>query len=223
MSLKLVVLGASAAAAVAAFAPAAWADPVATFAEAPTVSDIAAAYPARAKAANVGGTVQLTCQVGRDLRPRDCAALTEKPSSYGFGAAARKLAERMKVDDSSLIGLNVFVPVTFDPAVLTGAAMVAKPAWAAMPTAADFQSTFPKSQNGVNDVRVVLGCTVEAGGALGGCAVAQETPPGQGYGEGALALASKFRVAPWGLDGAPTVGAKIRLPIHYELTPVKQP
>jgi len=220
MSLKLVVLGACA---IAAFGPAAWADPVATFAEAPTVSDIAAAYPARAKAAKVGGTVQLTCQVGRDLHPRDCAALTEKPSTYGFGPAARKLAERMKVDDSSLIGLNVFVPVTFDPAVLTGAAMVSKPAWAAMPTAADFQSTFPKTENGVNDVRVVLGCTVEAGGVLSACAVAQETPPGQGYGEGALALASKFRVAPWGLDGAPTVGAKIRLPIHYELTPVKAP
>jgi hypothetical protein len=218
MSLKLTVLAAAAAA----FASAATADTIPTFAEAPTVSEIAAAYPARAKAAKVGGAVNLTCQIGRDLHPKDCAALTERPSSYGFGAAARKLAEKMKVDDSSLVGLNVFVPVTFDPAVLTGAAMVSKPIWAAMPTAADFQATFPKSQNGVNDVRVVLGCTVEAGGALGACAVAQETPAGQGYGDGALALASKFRLSPWGLDGAPTVGAKIRLPIHYELTPVKQ-
>ena len=225
MSSKLCVLAAAAAAALtcAASSTAALADPVATFAEAPTVSQIAAAYPARAKAAGVGGTVQLTCIIGRDLHPRDCAALTEKPGSYAFGATARKLAETMKVDDTSLIGLNVFVPVTFDPAVLTGAATVTKPVWAAMPTVADFQATFPKSQNGVNDVRVVLGCTVEAGGVLGGCAVAQETPPGQGYGEGALALASKFRVAPWSIDGAPTVGAKIRLPIHYELTPVPTP
>jgi hypothetical protein len=216
MSVKFAALVACGAAAIAC---AASADTVPNFVEAPNVTDIAAAYPARAKAANLGGAVNLTCQIGRDLHPKDCAALTERPGSYGFGAAARRLAERMKVDDSSLIGQNVFVPVTFDPAVLTGAATVTKPAWAQIPTAADFQATFPKTQNGVNDVRVVLGCTVEAGGALGACSVAQETPTGQGYGDGALALASKFRVAPWSTDGAPTVGARIRLPIHYQLTP----
>nr|MEA2799222.1 hypothetical protein [Phenylobacterium sp.] len=52
--------------------------------------------------------------------------------------------------------------------------------------------------------------------------VDQEEPAGQGFGEGALALASKFRVGPWSLDGEPTVGAKLRVPIRYELTPVKQ-
>jgi len=204
-------------------AQAAAADVVPSFADGPTVADLAAAYPAKAKAAGVGGAVNLTCVIGRDLHPRDCAALTERPGSYGFGFAAAKIAEKLTVDSSALIGRNVFIPVTFDPAVLTGTAVVTKPAWAAMPTAADFQSTFPKTQNGVNDVRVVLGCTVQAGGVLGACAVAQETPPGQGYGEGALALASKFKVAPWSTDGAPTIGAKIRLPIHYELTPVPAP
>ena len=201
-------------------ASAAAADVVPDFSEAPSVADIAAAYPARARAAKIGGAVNLSCEIGRDLHPRDCAPLTERPGSYGFGVAAARLAEKMKVEGSEMIGKNVFIPVTFDPAVLSGTATVTKPAWAQLPTPADFQATFPKTQNGVNDVRVVLGCTVEAGGVLGGCAVAQETPPGQGYGEGALALASKFRVAPWSIDGAPTVGAKIRLPIHYELTPV---
>jgi hypothetical protein len=97
---------------------------------------------------------------------------------------------------------------------------VSKPAWVAAPSLEDFQASFPKSQNGVNDVRVVLGCTVEAGGALGGCEVATETPAGQGYGQGALALAPKFKMSPWSPEGEPTVGAKIELPIHYILTPV---
>jgi hypothetical protein len=161
--------------------------------------------------------------MGRDGHPRDCATMVEKPSGYGFGAAAIKLAERLKADDMSLTKQNIFIPVSFDPGVLTGAAMVTKPIWAAMPTAQDFQATFPKTENGVNHVRVVLGCTVEAGGGLGGCAVAQEDPPGQGYGAGALALASKFRLAPWSTDGAPTVGAHIKLPIRYELTPAAAP
>ena len=94
-----------------------------------------------------------------------------------------------------------------------------QPVWAELPSVQDFQASFPKSQNGVNSVRVVLGCAVEAGGGLSGCSVAQEDPAGQGYGAGALALASKFKLAPWSQDGSPTVGAHIKLPIRYALTP----
>ena len=191
------------------------------WAEAPSVADMAAAYPAKAKAAGIGGEVNLTCEINREGRPRQCAALGEKPSGYGFGSAARKIAERMRVGDPGMAGQEVRVPVTFDPAVLKGAATVTKPSWAALPSAADFQASFPKAENGINKVRVVLACTVAPGGALAGCAVDQEEPAGQGFGEGALALASKFRVGPWSLDGEPTVGAKLRVPIRYELTPVK--
>jgi hypothetical protein len=222
MSLKTAALPALAAAVAGACALAAHADPQADSAawtEAPTVADIAAAYPAKAKAAGVGGTVMLTCQIGRDLHPRDCDALKETPGLYGFAPVARKLAEKMKISANDMIGQNVFIPVTFDPAVLSGAAMVTKPAWLQAPAIEDYRATFPKTENGVNDVRVVLGCTVETGGSLGGCAVSQETPAGQGYGQGALALASKFRMSPWSMDGEPTVGAKIKLPIHYVLTP----
>ena len=167
-----------------------------SWSEAPSVSDIAAAYPARAKAAGVSGTVNLTCEMGRDGHPKDCEALTEKPGGYGFGAAARKLAEKLKDEGTNLTHQNIFIPVTFDAAVLKNEAMVTKPEWISLPTPQDLNATFPKTENGVNQVRVVLGCTVEAGGALGGCAVADETPPGQGYGAGALALASKFRLSP---------------------------
>jgi TonB family protein len=193
-----------------------------SWSEAPSVSDIAAAYPARARAAGVSGTVNLTCEMGRDGHPKDCEALTEKPSGYGFGHAAAKLAEKLKDEGTSRYHQNIFIPVTFDAAVLKGEAMVTKPEWVSLPTPEDLNASFPKTENGVNQVRVVLGCTVEAGGALGACAVADETPPGQGYGAGALALASKFRLEPWGADGSATVGAKIKLPIRYELTPVKK-
>jgi TonB family protein len=187
-------------------------------AQAPSVADIAAVYPARAKAEGAGGKVRLACSVGHDNRPRDCSVLTET-GHYGFGAAAEKLAEKMKVEADGMYGQNIFIPFTFDPSVLSGAATVAKPAWVDLPSAQDFQATFPKTENGVNHVRVVLGCTVAADGSLDGCAVNQEDPAGQGYGAGALALASKFRLATWGPEGEPMVGAKINLPIRYELTP----
>ena len=189
------------------------------WAEAPGVAEVAAAYPAKARAAGLGGHVNLSCEINRDGRPRDCAALGEQPSGYGFGFAARKLAERMRVADAALRGQEIRIPVTFDPALLKGEVLVVtKPVWAALPSAEDFQASFPKTANGVNDVRVALVCAAAAGGALTGCLVDREDPAGQGYGQGALALAPKFRVGPWSLDGMATAGARVRVPIRYQLT-----
>jgi len=205
------------------FASGALAQQAATWAKAPSVADVAAAYPAKARAAGVGGVVNLTCTIDYDAQPRQCYALGEQPEGYGFAFAAKKLAEKMRWADSSRNGQEVRIPFVFDPKVANGAAVVTKPLWAAMPTPADFQASFPQSANGVVDVRVVLACTVAPDGALGGCAVDREDPPGQGYGQGALAVASKFRVAPWSLDNQPTIGAQLRLPIHYQLTPAPPP
>jgi TonB family protein len=197
------------------------AQPTPTWVEAPSAADMAAAYPAKAKAAAVGGTVDLTCTINREGRPRSCAVLKETPGNYAFGTAARRLAEKMRVNELNLRDQDVIVPITFNPAVLTPEGIaISKPAWAAMPSVEDFQATFPKTQNGVNSVRVVLACTVTNSGALGGCSVDSEDPPGQGYGQGALSLAAKFRVGPWSQDGQPTIGARLKLPIRYELTQV---
>jgi TonB family protein len=189
--------------------------------EAPSVADVAAAYPAKARAAGVGGAVNLTCTLNREGRPRDCYALGEAPSGMGFVAAAKKLAEKLQAQ--GLAGQEVRVPVTFDAGVLTGAPTVHAPAWAALPAAADFQASFPKTANGVNDVRVTLVCEVGPGGSLNGCGVDREEPAGQGYGAAALALAPKIRVSPWSLEGEATVGAKVRVPLHYQLTQVQPP
>ena len=112
--------------------------------EAPSVADVVAAYPAKARAAGLGGMVNLSCQINREGRPRDCAALGEQPSGYGFGFAARKLAARMRVADAALRGQEVRILVTFDPALLKGdVPLVTRPVWSILPPAADFQGTHP--------------------------------------------------------------------------------
>ena len=206
-------------------ATAAAAQPVpVTWAEAPSAADVAAAYPAKAKAANTAGMANLSCTLNSEGRPRDCAAIGESPSGAGFGFAARKLAEKMRVAEVGLKGREVRIPVTFDPSVLKAEPLsITKPAWSVLPSAADFQASFPQTANGVNEVRVALVCTAGADGSLSGCAVDREEPAGQGYGQGALALAPKFRVGPWSQDGQPTAGAKVRVPIRYQLTQVAQP
>ncbi|WP_372785183.1 hypothetical protein [Phenylobacterium sp.] len=190
------------------------------WAEAPSAADVAAAYPAKAKAAAVGGQVNLSCQI-EHRRPTLCAAIGEKPQGYGFGFAARQLATRLVTPDGSLNGKEVRIPFTFDPGVLSGATTVARPIWVELPAPSDFQAEFPQAANGVNDVRVVLACVLGAGGVPSNCTVEHEEPAGQGYGDGALAVAPKFRAAPWSHDGEPTVGAHVRLPIRFQLTPAK--
>jgi TonB family protein len=204
-------------------AQAGWAQSPPVWTEAPSVADMAALYPAKARAAGAGGMVNLTCTLNREGRPRNCYALGEKPSGMGFGFAARQLAEKLRTDARGVDGQEVGIPVTFDPKVISGELQVRAPAWAALPAAEDFQASFPKSANGVNDVRVTLVCTVVGGGALEACAVDREEPVGQGYGQGALALAPKIRVGLWSIDGQPTIGAKVRVPLHYQLTQAPQP
>ncbi len=65
-----------AAALLAVSAGAATAQPVAvTWVEAPSAADVAAAWPAKVRAAGTGGMANLSCTIGRDGRPHDCAVL----------------------------------------------------------------------------------------------------------------------------------------------------
>lgn len=210
----------SAGGALAAGQAAAQAVPV-SFTEAPSAAQVAAAFPAKAKAAGVSGAVDLSCTATHDDRLKDCAVVGEDPRGYGFGQAARVLARSMRVAGARS-GDEVRVPVNFSADLLKPGFTAKTPKWAAMPGAADFQATIPKHEDGPNAIRVVLVCDVQAGGALSGCVVDREEPAGQGFGDGVLALASKFKVEPWSAEGLPTVGAKVRVPVRYDLKPVSQ-
>jgi len=191
--------------------------------EGPTWQDAASAFPARARAANVGGAATLTCTASPSGRMQHCGVLAESPEGYGFGNVARHLAERLSAAPSTAPnGREQQVTIAFKPEMGAGAAYVAPdPLWLSLPSAAQFQAAFPKTENGVNHVKVVLLCDVAAGGALSGCTVESEDPPGQGYGAAALALAPDIRIGLLSASGVPLVGAKVRVPIRYEMTPAK--
>ena len=196
-------------------APPAWID-------APTFAEGAAAYPARAKAQGVGGFAELTCTANRQGYMRDCAVMREEPDGLGIGAAARKLAEKLR--STAVNGTEVRAVIGFTPDMLKpGGGFAGNPTWAALPAPADFQAAFPKSTGGPNTARVVLDCHVADGGALSACTVESEDPAGQGLGAGALGLAPKFRVGLTTTEGVPTVGAQVRVPIRYQLEQVTAP
>lgn len=193
-----------------------------TWAVAPTAAALAAAYPARAKAEGVGGAADLVCTVGRGGRMTDCAILGESPRGLGFGAAARQLAREMR-SVGVPAGTELRFPITFAAEAARGAPYTAKtPQWSALPSVSDMQAAAPKTEGGPNDVRVTLVCDVQVGGSLSGCAVDREEPAGQGFGPAILGLAPKFRVELMTVEGMPTVGAKVRVPVRFALKPVEQ-
>jgi TonB family protein len=194
-----------------------------TWTAAPTAADMAAEYPAKAKAQGIGGAVDLVCTAGREGKLEDCAVLGEQPRNLGFGPAARRLVEQKLRVAGVAKGQEIQIPMTFSADLAKGSVVTVKtPVWAALPTVGDMQTAAPKNQGGPNNVRVTLVCDVQAGGTLAGCAVDREEPAGQGFGPAILALAPKFQVALMSAEGMPTVGAKVRVPVRFDLKPVEQ-
>lgn len=194
-----------------------------TWTAAPTAAEMAAAYPEKAKAQGIGGGVELMCTTAPSGAMTDCDVLAESPRGYGFGAAARKLVERSLKATGAPKGAELRIPISFSADLAKGGTMTVKtPTWSALPSVADMQAAVPKTEGGPNNVRVTLVCDVQAGGSLSGCAVDREEPAGQGFGSAILALAPKFQVALMSAEGMPTVGAKVRVPVRFDLKPVEQ-
>jgi protein TonB len=96
--------------------------------------------------------------------------------------------------------------------------VVVTPAWMSTPSADDIAGVYPQAAARVGaSGRAVISCQVTAEGALGGCAVAQESPAAMGFGGAALKLADRFRMRATSWEGLPLVGARVNIPIRFEL------
>lgn len=84
----------------------------------PDAKDMAAVFPASARAERVSGKATIRCEVGLDGHTHDCAIVEEAPDGKGFGAAAVKLAQGMRfvprrVDCEPVDGGVVTIPINF--------------------------------------------------------------------------------------------------------------
>ncbi len=95
--------------------------------------------------------------------------------------------------------------------------VIENPVWVQRPTLEDMQRYYPRRalENGEAG-RVILDCSVIYGGRLS-CRVRSETPSGQGFGEAAIAIAREFRIAATQPDGTPTNGARLTVPIVFQV------
>jgi TonB family protein len=91
-----------------------------------------------------------------------------------------------------------------------------------LPSSTDMAATYPSnaSARGVEGT-ALMSCSVSDDGSLSECTVSNETPPGEGFGDAALALAPKFKLKPRTRDGMPIAGRHILIPLRFALPPAE--
>jgi protein TonB len=96
-------------------------------------------------------------------------------------------------------------------------AVITNPTWLKRPNGRDFERYYPtRALDREKTGRVVLNCVVQANGSIN-CAISEETPDGWGFGEAALKIAKSFQMAPQTVNGAPTSGGRVSVPIVFNL------
>ncbi|WP_337186621.1 TonB family protein [Phenylobacterium sp.] len=94
--------------------------------------------------------------------------------------------------------------------------MVAAPVWTSRPDGEDVSRVYPTQARAQGlDGRAIVTCRVAGDGRLERCNLTAEAPLGAGFGQAALTLTGRFRMAPVDRKGQPTAGGEIRIPILF--------
>jgi TonB family protein len=192
------------------------------FSQAPTFEDMSAAWPEGRDGED--GVAVLRCSLQEDGGLVQCDAVRQ--SDIGFGKAARGLSKRFKVkltaeeatryaNSDVLIGFHFLNPASIEARTLS----VKDPMWITSVDPAKVISVYPAkaAEAGIRSGRGVADCLVATDGKLTDCKIARERPDGLGFGASAVAIAQLMQMNPWSDKGRPVVGARIKLPIDFNL------
>ena len=164
----------------------------------------------------------MKCSVSLQGSLRDCRILSETPPGNGFGMAALTLAplfhiRPVMVGGAPADGGQIIIPMAFRPNAAYGHTINGAGPYLAYPTVAEMQRAYPRrALRKRMEGHVRIKCAVNVSTELEGCIVLSETPPGEGFGAAALALAPSFRVGPQRIDGVATNGGSIIIPIAFK-------
>ena len=191
---------------------------------APNFADIGAAYPEAG--GGEAGYVAFRCEVNRSGGLRNCQALREEPMGRGFERAAFRLIAkfRLEMDPETKAApqpLIVNLPIRlFDPAGTEFTnRRLGEPIWLNGIDPTKVQALFPAeaANQGMKTGLGVAACTVTTDGALTDCAPAPGDPDGVGFSEAAVRVATVMKMNLWTQEGGPVDGARVKLPIRFNL------
>ncbi len=138
---------------------------------------------------------QTTARVGGDTRTRNLCDLRVTLTRPPAPVAASELATQPELDAAQLLE---------------------HPRWLARPSAVDFAAAYPPLASDFDtEGRAVLDCLIVEDGRLR-CLASSEDPAAAGFGAAALWLSRSLR-SDAQVDGVPTLGRKVHLPINFRL------
>lgn len=109
------------------------------------------------------------------------------------------------------------IPVAPDPPPAPPVLVIQNPSWITRPNGDDYARYFPRRALESNiSGRATLDCLVAADGRLA-CTVTSESPENMGFGEAAIRIARQFRMRPQTVNGEPTAGGRVRLPLVFRV------
>lgn len=96
--------------------------------------------------------------------------------------------------------------------------VVIEPDWLSPPTAESLAESYPKIAAALDiEGLSIISCGVRKTGRLAACTVADEWPRGLGFGAAALQMSTQFKMRPQTVDGVPTDGGEVRIPLRFKL------
>jgi TonB family protein len=183
----------------------------------PGAADVGAAMAAAGAPA---GSATLECAVSLSGRLEGCRVNQETSDSRALGRAALALVRRFRADvDPAVVDKGPALHLTLTIAFgVTPATYIAHPDFFTRPDANQSADVFPAAaaKAGLNTGRAVVDCAIAADGALAGCGVTSEEPAAMGFADAALRLTAYMKVSAWSLDGLPTAGGRIKMPIRLD-------
>jgi hypothetical protein len=206
----------------------------------PSRSQIAAAYPAAALAAGQEGSSSMTCTANRVGVLEACIVDREDPRGAGFGAAELKLADDFRLIPDIVDGRptalgKVTIPVKWTLAATKGAehqvwswsrpqppttGVPVGVKWRRRPSSYSLGGTYPAN---AYEQRLPgwasVACRANAKGQLHDCAVVEENPSGNGFGEAALRFVpTYFQLESKADDGSSVEGLKVSIKLSWAMT-----
>ena len=173
-------------------------------------------YPEQARRDGIEGYAVLHCDVIADGR-LNCAVAAESPEGYGFGAAALRTSQAIRLrpaGEGDERSPPVAVRVNFRLSEPPPAAAPLN--WIERPEGGDFARAYPMRalREGVSG-RVDIQCVIQSDFRPGDCTILAEEPVGYGFGAATVRIMRKFRLREIAPNGETTVGVQVRMPITW--------